>query len=267
MKMFNRKRYLTRNHCLLTVWRELGGGNALKSQPKWHFLWQAEPEGSIWMMDRAVNKAAADDQGQSWPRKGKDTALHPQWDRQTDRPSWAAGLRQLLLPPLPPVLITRDHKWWGHRRDQSVPGDLWEKCEAVSPHRCCVKGVQRHIYNIYLYVIYLFYEHSWLETYCLSCYTNQMRRTMNSWSSVHLWHVNTQQDTNISMCLCMTCKAEQMHSRQPADLAVPFRSGLSTKNSVYTGKQIYFLVWKVKNQPNKKKDILEHFQVNSRQFL
>lgn len=103
-------------------------------------------------MDRAVNKAAADEQ--SWPRKGrsKDTALHAQWDR----PSWAGELRQFLLPPLPSVLSTRDQRVMKpQERPEGLSGELCEKREAMSPYRCCVKGVQRWIYK---YVIHV-YEH------------------------------------------------------------------------------------------------------------
>lgn len=105
-------------------------------------------------MDRAVNKAAADEQGQSWPRKGrsKDTALHPQWDR----PSWAGELRHLLLPPLPSVLSTRDQRVVkSQERPEGLNGELCEKCEAMSPHRCSVKGVQRCIYKYVIHICFV----------------------------------------------------------------------------------------------------------------
>lgn len=160
MKMFNRKRYITRNYHLLIVLRELGGGNALKSQPenevKWHFLRQAEPEARVlhnpseWWAGKSIKqqKMNRDKAGQGKART-KDTALHP----QRDISSWTGEQGQLLLPPLLSVLITRDPRVVGsQKRPESLSGDFCEKCEAMPPRRCCVKGVQRYIYK---YVIYI----------------------------------------------------------------------------------------------------------------
>lgn len=161
MKMFNRKRNITRNYCLLIVLRELGSGNALKSQPeskvKWHFLWQVESEGcalhnpSEWWAGQSIKQQQQMNRAGQKNARSKDTALHPQQDRS----SWAGELRQLLHRPLPSVLFTWDPRVVGsQKRPEQLNGDLYEKCEAMSPYRCCVKGVQRQIYK---YVIYIWF--------------------------------------------------------------------------------------------------------------
>lgn len=173
-------------------------------------------------MDRAVNKAAADEQG-SWPRKGKEQGhspaspvgqpdLHRQesWGSSCSLPSHQCSPQQT-------------HEWWGETRA------LCEKCEVVSPYRCCVKGVQRHVYKYIIYIclfLWIFLAENLLPQ-LLPKPDEKYDEFMIQCTLVTCQH--TAGHKHISMCLCMTCKAKQMHYRHPADLAVPFRSGLNIK--------------------------------------